>query len=164
MGDGLRVVREVAGMSQLHNDIFTDLDRLRLPPAQADGKSGAAPTRLASPMKAKQIKGEFLKGPIPLDWLSAACGLDGKAALAVSLAIWFESGRRRSKQVKLTTAILDRFGVNRKAKYRALASLEQAGLIAVSRQLRKNPVVTILMAQPEAGVCENGQDRNNGAI
>jgi hypothetical protein len=64
----------------------------------------------------------------------------------------------------LTTAILDRFCVNRKAKYWALAALEQAGLIAVPRQLRKNPVVTILMAQPEAGVRENGQVRNDGAI
>ena len=56
----------------------------------------------------------------------------------------FEAGRRRSKVVTLTTAILNRFHVDRKAKYRALRALEVAGLISVSRQPRKNPVVTIL--------------------
>jgi hypothetical protein len=151
-------------MSQLHNDFFTDLDRLRVFPAPADLKQQAAPKRLASTMKPQRIKGEFLKGPIPLAWLSPACGLDGKAVLSVSLAIWFEAGRRQSEQIKLTTAILDRFHVNRKAKYRALELLEQAGLIAVCRQERKNPVVTILMAQPQAAVHENGQAGNNGAI
>ncbi|NBO91183.1 MAG: hypothetical protein EBV06_02525 [Planctomycetia bacterium] len=51
--------------------------------------------------------------------------------------------------MRLTTAILKRFGVNRKAKYRALASLEDAGLIRVHRELRKNPVVTILELKGE---------------
>src|SRR5881227_1940435 len=45
-----------------------------------------------------------------LAWLTVACHLGGKAVLAVSLAIWFKAGRRRSRQVTLTTAILGRFG------------------------------------------------------
>jgi hypothetical protein len=44
----------------------------------------------------------------------------------------------------LTSAILARFGVNRKAKYRALNALEGVKLIAVHRQPRRNPVVTVL--------------------
>jgi hypothetical protein len=64
---------------------------------------------------------------------------------SVALAIWFEGGRRKSKEVRLTTAILQRFNVNRKAKYTALKALEKAGLVQVHRP-RRNPLVTILDA------------------
>ena len=84
-----------------------------------------------------RVKGEFLKGPIPLAWLSTAAKLSGKASLAVALAIWFEAGRHRSQEIVLTTAILRRFGVNRKGKYRGLQLLERACLISVVRSPRK---------------------------
>jgi hypothetical protein len=79
-----------------------------------------------------------------LAWLSSAARLPGKAPLAVGLAIWFEAGRRRSKEFILTTAILTRFNVGRKAKYKGLTALESAGLIRVHRKARRNPVVVIL--------------------
>jgi hypothetical protein len=76
--------------------------------------------------------------------LTVAAKLPGKA-LALALAIWFESGRRRCAiTIKLTTAVLQRFNVGRKAKYRALKHLYDAGLIAVHQTPRRNPVVTIL--------------------
>ncbi len=98
MGDGLRVVRKGVGMSVTTTDTFIDLDRLRF---THDAFSASGLTRLAnvkptSKPKAKKITGEFLKGPIPLPWLTAASKLSGKAPLAVALAIWFEAGRRRS--------------------------------------------------------------------
>lgn len=131
------------------NDSFPPLDRLRLPdepttthfPAIAEGKKNSSPR--------PKVRGEFLKGPIPLDWLGRAAKLSGKAALATALALMFEVGRRRSNQVKLTTAILNRFGVSRKAKYRALKQLEGANLISVIRTPRKNPIVTVLPAEAE---------------
>lgn len=124
-------------------DFFDDLDRLRLSAEQTDSKSTTA-TKVVSKQPPARFKGEFLRGPIPLAWLTVAANLPGKA-LAVALAIWFESGRRRgSKTIILTTAILDRFAVGRKAKYRALQHLENAGLVVVNRQPRRNPVVTIL--------------------
>ncbi len=49
--------------------------------------------------------------------------------------------------LKLTTAVLNRFGINRKVKTRALTALEGAGLISVSRQPGKNPLVSILEVQ-----------------
>jgi DNA-binding transcriptional ArsR family regulator len=107
--------------------------------------------------KAKKITGEFLKGPIPLPWLTAVTKLSGKAPLAVAVAIWFEAGRRKSNEVKLTTAILRRFNVNRKAKYSALKSLEKAGLVRVRREPRRNPVVTILDVQGEPEALGTGQ-------
>lgn len=123
-------------------DIFADPDRLRVRPGFVPV---AVPlTATNKPPKPGKIKGEFLKGPIPLPWLSAAAKLRGKAPLAVALALWFEAGRRRSNEVRLTTAIINRFSVSQKAKYTALAALENAGLVRVHRQPRKNPVVTII--------------------
>lgn len=123
-------------------DFFGNIDRLRLPFDQITGHTKA--TNNGSTISATpKINGEFLKGPIPLVWLSAAAGLPGKASLAVGLAIWFESGRRKSHDIVLTTAILERFSVNRKAKYRGLKALEAVGLISVVRRPKKNPIVTI---------------------
>jgi hypothetical protein len=41
-----------------------------------------------------------------------------------------------------------RFGLDRNAKYRALAWLERAGLVTVERKLGRAPVVTILPPEP----------------
>jgi hypothetical protein len=124
---------------------FSDLERFRLPDQQIQPQPKTIYKRSKSPWNSPKIQGEFLKGPIPLDWLSCASKLPGKAALSVALAIWFEIGRRRSHEIKLTTAICNRFGVNRKAKYRGLLLLEDAGLIAVVREARKNPLVMVLL-------------------
>lgn len=124
---------------------FIDLDQLRYTPvvSQIASQGTEAQATQASQRTVTQVNREFVKGPIPIAWLSTACGLPGKA-LAVGLALWFESGRKRTDQVILTSDILRRFSVCRKAKYKALVSLETVGLIAVSRRSRKNPVVTIL--------------------
>lgn len=124
---------------------FSDLERLRLPDQQIQPQPKTIHKRSKTPFNSPKIQGEFLKGPIPLEWLGCASKLPGKAALSVALAIWFEVGRRRSDEIKLTTAICNRFGVNRKAKYRGLSLLEEAGLVAVVREARKNPIVTVLM-------------------
>ena len=127
------------------SETFPDLEQLQLP----DWLSAVAPAKpCETPWKAakrNEVKGEFLKGPIPLTWLTQASTLPGKAPLSVALATWFEVGRRRSHEITLTTAICKRFGVNRKAKYRGLSSLEEAGLVSVQRQSRKNPIVTVLL-------------------
>ena len=128
-----------------HNWFLENLDKLRVNRAGDSLTTRLSPTpgKDANPPLRTKICGEFLKGPIPLAWLSAAAGIRGKSALAVGLALWFEAGRKRCHEVRLTSAILRRFGVCRKSKYAGLDSLEKAGLIAVNRQPRKNPVVTI---------------------
>ena len=128
-------------MNKTVSDIFENLDCLKINNLAVSPKVAA---KDVDQKEKKKIWGEFLKGPIPLLWLTAAAQLSGKAPVAVGLAIWFESGRRKSNEVKLTTAILQRFAVKRKSKYSALKSLEEAGLIRVRREPRKNPVVTIL--------------------
>ena len=136
-------------MNEPNADPFDDLDRLRLP-IEPSGKPFETSLKTAafSP-KSIRIDGEFLKGPIPMDWLSEASRLSGKAPLAVALAIWFQSGRKKNKTVKLTNETLDRLNVKRKAKYAGLAALEEAKLIKVDQKRGKNPVVTILDFQPK---------------
>jgi hypothetical protein len=136
-----------------NHDIFSNLDRLRRPSTSLKPIAPPAPFKA----KSKRVMGEFLKGPIPLPWLTAASMLPGKAPIVVGLALWFEAGRRKSRDVKLTSAILERFGVNRKAKYTALESLEKAGLVRVRREPRRNPVVTILDLQGQPGAEASSQ-------
>ena len=89
-------------------------------------------------------KGEaFLKGPIPLAWLEVAARLPGKS-LHAGLALWFAAGVMKAASVPLSNLASHRFGLDRNAKYRALAWLERAGLIKVERKLGRAPVVTIL--------------------
>ncbi|MBN8625975.1 MAG: hypothetical protein J0M17_10835 [Planctomycetes bacterium] len=125
------------------NEQFPDIERLRLTGCRPTTQSPVNSTRIKISSPAGKVQGEFLKGPIRLDWLGRAAGLPGKS-LAVAIAIMFEVGRRRSQQIKLTTAILDRFHVGRKAKYQALKQLEGANLVSVVRRPRKNPLVTVL--------------------
>ena len=86
-------------------------------------------------------KCEFLRGPIPLSWLSPAARLSGKA---LALALWFQCGRKNCREVSLSGQILERFSVSRKAMYRGLEALKAAGLVAVVKRPGKNPTVTIL--------------------
>ena len=93
-------------------------------------------------------KGErFLRGPIPLNWLSAAAALPGRS-LHVGVALWLEAGLRNSAVVPLSNISGRHFGLDRNAKYRALAWLENAGLITVERKLGRAPIVTILHPEP----------------
>jgi hypothetical protein len=133
----------------MDHDFFEDPDRLRLRSSQPERHSPANRKRAAQFPRTRRVNGEFVKGPLPLNWLSIACKLRGKSPLAVALAILFEVGRRKSNEIILTTAICERFGVSRKSKYRGLAALESASLILVARRPRKNPVITVLeVAEP----------------
>lgn len=95
-------------------------------------------------VKPVKVQGQFLKGPIPLNWLSECAKLSGKAALSVGLALWFQSGRTKSKTVTLTNKVMQLFSHDRRTKYEGLRQLENAKLVKVSRRKSKNPEVTIL--------------------
>ena len=113
-----------------------DPRRLSLP---AHGKTQPASTR-----PPRHRAGEkFLKGPIPWSWLAAAAHQPGKA-LQVAIVLWFLSGVKRARTIALSGAVLRGIGVNRHAGYRALAALEEAGLVSVVRHPGRNPVVTLM--------------------
>ena len=85
----------------------------------------------------------FLKGPIPMDWLSAAARLPGKS-LHVAIAIWFTASLNKSATVPLSNLAGLPFGLDRNAKYRALKWLEDESLVSIERKLGRSPVVTLL--------------------
>ena len=87
---------------------------------------------------------KFIKGPIPLDWISRANALPGKAG-AVGLALWFLAGVQGSRTVKLTGEVERIAGCGRKAVYVALRALELYGLVKSVNQRGARAFVTILM-------------------
>jgi hypothetical protein len=88
----------------------------------------------------------FLRGPIPMNWLTAASRASRKGCgFKVSIAIWYLSGlNRQARTIKLAGSVLRDMGVKRHASYRGLAALEDAKLIEVIRHPGRSPIVTIL--------------------
>lgn len=103
--------------------------------------SPTAPVAPAAPIPRRR-RGRFLKGPVPLDWIGAAASLPGKA-LAVAMALRYQQGLRRSDTVRLTSARLRPFGIDRQAARRGLIQLETAGLVQVERHPGRAALVTI---------------------
>jgi hypothetical protein len=78
-----------------------------------------------------------------MPWLEQAARLPGKA-LTVGLLLWFMRGIKGDEPVKLSKALLSRFGVGRKAASRALVGLEQMDLIQAERGRGRLPRVRVL--------------------
>jgi hypothetical protein len=97
---------------------------------------------------------KFIKGPIPLEWISRANALPGKAG-AVGVALWFLAGVQKSSSVKLTGEAAQIAGCARKAIYQALRSLEVAGLVTVQRRRGGRPSVEIHTAAPNSAPPRN---------
>ena len=85
----------------------------------------------------------FLRGPVPMDWLSKAAELPGKT-LNVALAIWWLQGMTQSELFKLTRKSLSLFGIKRDAASISLKRLEGAGLIRVQRNIGQRPTISII--------------------
>ena len=129
-------------------DVFSDASALYLSQVGPGRESQSSRSSRISDSD-EWITGTFLKAMIPLGWLSRACRLSGKA-LATALAIWYLKGLRNSYEgLMLTTAVVERLGISRYSKSRALRDLERAGLIRVERRPQKNPLVTILKVDDE---------------
>lgn len=105
-------------------------------------KHSLLPEKEFAPNLQKKIKGKFLKGPIPLEWLKRAAPLPGKA-LQIYLCIWFLKGVKRNNTVKLSYKLLIEFGVSRSSSYRGLKALEDTHLISVERHSGRSPLVTL---------------------
>ena len=115
-----------------------DITQLALP------KGKVIKTRPRRKLPRHQGNEHFIKGPIPLDWITIAAQLPGKSC-QVGNALWYLAGLNNSvPTIKLTQTTLNKFGVTRHSKYRSLRCLEQARLITLNRTHGKNPTVTIL--------------------
>jgi hypothetical protein len=116
-----------------------DLEKFRLP--DSDVK-----TILASRAKRRRVRRRqswFIKGPIPGDWLGLAATLPGKS-IVVGLVVWHGMAMEaRGGKLKLTTRLLNRLNVGRRAASNGLRHLESAGLLKVIRRRGCCPVVEI---------------------
>ncbi len=100
------------------------------------------------------LSAPFLKGPIPMAWLSEAAKLPGKA-INVGIAIWWLHGMAKTKRFKLTGKALDQLGISRDAASCALKRLEAQGLIRVQRAPGQRPAVEILSVADGVTKSEN---------
>jgi hypothetical protein len=103
-----------------------------------------SPSRRRRQDKQRRQAQQFVRGPLPMPWLERAARLPGKA-LAVGLLIWFVTGMKKEDgPIKLSTGLLRRFDIGRKASGRALTALQRAGLISAQRGRGRLPHVKIL--------------------
>lgn len=92
--------------------------------------------------KARKAQAPFLKGPIPMAWLSAAAHLPGKA-INLAIAIRFMSGMVGWTSIKLNRRLLSDMKISPDACSDGLLRLEQAGLIRVTRKPGQRPLIDI---------------------
>lgn len=122
-----------------------DIERVR-----SSREQTAPPKRPRTGLPRPRRAERFIKGPIPLSWVTTAAQLGGKCC-QVGNALWYVAGLQRSGAVKLSYAILELFGVDRWTYYRALDALAAAKLVSVERACGKSPVVTLLQAPAPVG-------------
>ena len=99
-----------------------------------------------------KLKGEFF-GPIPAWWLIQAlrAGIrKSYGAVFIGLLLWRQYWLERQKQpLKLTGAVLKKFGLKKRFARHALDSLEKAGLIYVQKFNYRSPLITIVTQEKD---------------
>lgn len=89
------------------------------------------------------VKQKFLKGPVPLDWLTLATQLPGKA-VNVGLALWWIHGMSKTDELKVTRQALVAFNISRDALYDGLNRLQVAGLVELTRKPGQRHLIRII--------------------
>jgi hypothetical protein len=106
-----------------------------------DSPVGRSPSK---PRATRRVQTRFLKGPIPMSWVTRAMQLPGKA-WHVGTVLWLWAGITHSNTVILTRTRLRQCGVHPETARQRLIHLEQAGLVRVERQGKRSPRVTLLV-------------------
>jgi hypothetical protein len=94
-------------------------------------------------MPAKVKKDVFVK--VPLWWMEEATKATKTPQAFVCVWLLHTAWKAGSMTFPLPNDRLAKRGVDRRTKYRALASLERSGLITVGRRDRKTPIVTLVV-------------------
>ncbi len=124
------------------------LDDLRLDPS-ALPKEGP---RFLRASRRRRTKGLFLAGGIPWSWIVAAGRLRGHA-WHVGTFVWLRVGLEKRDTVAINLSkIASEFGLDRATASRALAALEDAGLVEVERRAGSKARVTVLRERASGAV------------
>ena len=87
----------------------------------------------------------FLHPQIQLIWIEKAVAL-GLQTLVVGLLLQFRKLLLGKDSVTLPQDFLSRFGISRGTKQRALKKLEESGLVNVTQESGRTPVIAVLKA------------------
>ena len=88
----------------------------------------------------------------PLNWLAAAARVRGTDfGLHVAVLLHYRHGLTKANPVFIPSRLLNEFGINRHAFYRALRALEIAGLVVAVRRNGKKPLITIVKPSQQPG-------------
>jgi hypothetical protein len=140
-------------------DLF-DVDRLRIPPELSGEMTG-----LRRPPRHK--RGEaFLCGPIPFEWVAAACRLPGRGP-HVALVLRFLRSRFRLGRDRRWSldAIAKGLGVSDDSVRRGLREAELAGLISVARRPGCRVIAAdVSMTRPSGGESDGSRPPLRGPV
>jgi hypothetical protein len=128
-----------------------DLDGLKLPPEMVRERPVGVPERI------KKRQRQFVRLPLALVDKVARHSRD-KTFVVLCHLLHLE-WKRGGGPIKVPNGLLDKLGVGRGAKSRALRKLERLAIVSVERQDRKSPIVTIKSeAVDEASDVSTGKD------
>jgi hypothetical protein len=120
-----------------------DLDNLRLPPEKEVRR--ATPRKLqerrVTPRKLQKRSEQFIM--MPFSWFDRLKGASGQT-YRVALSLLYLAWKAEGGPVKLANGMLAIDGVSPASKWRALADLENLGLVAVERRPGKSPLVRLV--------------------
>ncbi len=121
------------------NDLIMGVDKdfLKMNP----GEYSAIATK--EKRKNKRIEGGFICGPLPLIWIQKACSL-GKNTAKLSLLLWYKHGLTKGQPFYISNLAAEKFGLERRQKYRALSLLEEAGLITIEQDPGNSPTIQVI--------------------
>ena len=96
---------------------------------------------------------QYIRGPLPMKWFQRASSISRSAAV-VGLIIWgiayqrklwgYDSQRRTSGHIKVTTQNCMKWGVCGNSKNTALRLMEKADLIRLDTKRGRSPIVQII--------------------
>ncbi|MCK4377778.1 MAG: hypothetical protein KAW01_00455 [Deltaproteobacteria bacterium] len=102
-----------------------------------------AETETEGKRKYKRLTKPFVKGPIPLDWIQQACRLGSNVA-RLSWVLWYFDGVKKEDYFNISNINVEKFGIERRQKNKALSLLEEAGLITIKQEEGKSPRVKVI--------------------
>jgi hypothetical protein len=118
-------------------DDSLDLEKLRLPERVVEKGLATA--------KARRRRAQFIK--VPNSWVEALRDARWISTYRVALYLLHRQWKDGGGPIPLSNVALTWVGVSRWEKWRALAELEQAGLVKVERRPRRAPLITVLAQQ-----------------
>jgi hypothetical protein len=125
-------------VTEKKGDVFDNLDALRLP------DETVTKTRV-EPRKVRERRKQFVQ----MSWAWGEKLKHVNRTWYIAMHLLHLDWKQKGGRIKLPNGWLEFEGISRFAKYRALAQLEELGLITVNRRPRKSPIVHVLRDTPE---------------